>query len=65
MDSALRWIPTTPIPEIRDVMPGKYSAHIARDRPTASKFNPPRYEETTEIPIFAMIFNKPWSIAFL
>ena len=34
--------PCRPMPEIRDCMPGKYSATMARDRPTASKFRPPR-----------------------
>ena len=35
-------IPGTPMPEMRDTIPGKYSATMARDRPTASKFRPPR-----------------------
>ena len=40
--TTLRWIPCKPIPEIRLNIPGKNSATIARDRPTASKFKPPR-----------------------
>ncbi len=31
-----------PMPEMRLCMPGKYSATMARDSPTASKFSPPR-----------------------
>ncbi len=40
--SIWRCSPLTPMPEIRLAMPGKYSATIARLRPTASKFSPPR-----------------------
>ena len=38
------WAGPTPgiIPEMRECMPGKYSATIARESPTASKFSPPR-----------------------
>ena len=31
-----------PMPEMRLSMPGKYSEHLARERPTASNFKPPR-----------------------
>ena len=35
--STLRAIPFSPIPLMRDCMPGKYSATSARDSPMASK----------------------------
>ncbi len=38
----LRCKPETPIPEMRLSIPGKYSATMARLRPTASKLSPPR-----------------------
>jgi hypothetical protein len=42
LDQLLLDAQDTPMPEIRLIMPGKYSATIDRDRPTASKLRPPR-----------------------
>ena len=50
---------------MRDGMPGKNSATSERDRPTASKLQPPRYDDSTEMPILDITFSRPSSSAFL
>ena len=40
--STFCWMPARPMPEMREGMLGKYSATSVRDRPTASKLEPPR-----------------------
>ena len=54
-------MPTIPIPDILDIIPGKYSATTDLLKPTASKLHPPLYELKTEIPILDIILSKPLS----
>ena len=49
------------MPDILDIISGKYSDTIARLKPTASKLQPPLYELKTEIPILDIILSKPFS----
>ena len=51
--------PSVPMPEMREGMCGKYSATRVRDRPSASKLAPPRYDDTTAMPILLMTLSRP------
>ena len=54
-----------PMPDILDIIPGKYSATNALLKPTASKLHPPLYALSTDMPILDIIFKSPLSTDFM
>ena len=51
--------PFRPIPDILELIEGKYSLIRFLLKPIASKLHPPLYELTTEIPILLIILSNP------
>ena len=50
---------------MRDGVPVKCRSTSSRSRPTASKIWAPQYEGIVEIPIFEIVFSRPFAIPFV
>ena len=50
------------MPPIRDGVPVKWRSTSSRESPTASKICAPQYDEIVEMPIFEIVFSRPFAI---